>query len=417
VTSLAERRRLRLFTLCALFFAQGIPWGFMAITLPAYVSDRLSARHLDDAAITGVVADLVAYTTLPFAFKFVWGPLMDSFTIPRLGRRRPWIVLAQAMMAASVAALLVIDDVATQIDLLLVLVLVHTVFNAMQNVAVDALAIDLLDASERGRANGLMYGSKYVGGAVGGAGLGFVLAHGGLHTAIAIQAVVLVAIGLVPLLVRESSGPPPPKPDLGVLARTLARLAKLRSVQLTSALMFVQYIAVGMVSGVGFVLFIKQLGWSDDAYSEFAGGPSLLCGAAGAALGGWLADRVGHRKLAAMASASLAVLWLLFALGKPYWTDIAPGVLVLEPLTQGAMTAAMLTICMDASLPRTAATQYVAYTSLLNLGTTFGAKLLSRRALEAFGYQGIYLAAGAVQLAGIVLLRFIDPDQARRELV
>ena len=32
MSSLAERRGLRLFTLSVLFFAQGIPWGFMAIS-------------------------------------------------------------------------------------------------------------------------------------------------------------------------------------------------------------------------------------------------------------------------------------------------------------------------------------------------------------------------------------------------
>jgi PAT family beta-lactamase induction signal transducer AmpG len=413
--SLAERRGLRLFTLSVLFFAQGIPWGFMAITLPAYLTDQLAARHVDDATIGGIVADLVAYTTLPFAFKFVWGPVMDSFTIPRLGRRRPWIVLAQTLMALTVAALLVIDDLAASVDLLLALVLVHTICNAMQNVAVDALAIDLLAPDERGRANGLMYGAKYAGGAVGAAGLGFVVAHAGLRTAIVIQAIALVAIALVPLLVRESSTPAT-RPELRVIARTLAGLAKLRSVQLTSVLMFVQYVAGGMLSGIAPVLFIKQLGWSDDAYSEFAGGPALLCGAAGASLGGWLADRVGHRRLAAVASASMASVWLLFALAKALWSDVGYVLLVLEPMAQGAMTAALLTLCMDTSLPRTGATQYVAYASLLNLGTTVGAKFLSRRALEGLGYQGIYLAAGAVQLAGIVLLRFIDPEQARREL-
>ena len=41
---------------------------------------------------------------------------------------------------------------------------------AMQEVAVDALAVDLLTEQERGVANGLMYGSSYLGTALGGAG-------------------------------------------------------------------------------------------------------------------------------------------------------------------------------------------------------------------------------------------------------
>ena len=34
MTTLQESPRLRLLTLCALYLAQGIPWGFVAIALP-----------------------------------------------------------------------------------------------------------------------------------------------------------------------------------------------------------------------------------------------------------------------------------------------------------------------------------------------------------------------------------------------
>jgi len=103
--SLAERRRLRLFTLCALYVAQGIPWGFMATTLPA----NLTKRGVD----FGIVTAALSFTTLPYAFKWVWGPIIDSFALPligtRFGRRRPWIVLAQGLMALTVIALIALD--------------------------------------------------------------------------------------------------------------------------------------------------------------------------------------------------------------------------------------------------------------------------------------------------------------------
>ena len=58
--SLAERRWLRLFTLCALYVAQGIPWGFMATTLPAYLTRaRRSTRHRRGGAVVHDAAVLV----------------------------------------------------------------------------------------------------------------------------------------------------------------------------------------------------------------------------------------------------------------------------------------------------------------------------------------------------------------------
>ena len=44
--SLAERRGLRMFTLCVLYCAQGIPWGFITVTLVAY--PPRAALYLDD---------------------------------------------------------------------------------------------------------------------------------------------------------------------------------------------------------------------------------------------------------------------------------------------------------------------------------------------------------------------------------
>lgn len=415
--SLAERRGLRLFTLCVLFLAQGIPWGFMAITLPSYLGQRLSERGVDDVALAATIGTLISYTTLPFTVKFVWGPLIDGFTIERFGRRRPWIVFAQLLMALTVAAMLAVDPVA-DVELLLVLVLVHTACNAMQNVAVDALAIDLLDADERGRASGFMYGAKYLGGAVGGIGLGTLIKYTDFRTAILVQAIVLAAITAVPLLVRERASAPPPRRPLRETAGVLWRLARLRSIQLTSAVMFVQFIAGGMLSGIGFGLYLKHLGWDDTAYSQFAGGPALVAGAIGASAAGIVADKLGRRRVAAVASAALAALWLGFSLAKPFWQEDALqyGALVLEPFLQGATTAALFGLCMDTSLPRTAATQYVAYTSLMNLGTTLGANMLGYRVLAAWDYRGIYLAAGIVQLVGIALLPLIDAREARRKL-
>ena len=44
------------------------------------------------------------------------------------------------------------------------MIFLHNVFNSLQDVSVDALAVDLLPEDERGKANGLMFGSKYLGG-------------------------------------------------------------------------------------------------------------------------------------------------------------------------------------------------------------------------------------------------------------
>src|SRR6185312_186263 len=110
---------------------------------------------------------------------------------------------AQFMMALSLAALLLLGNFGEHVDLLFILIFAHTVFNALQNVAVDGLAIDLLDKAERGRASGIMYGSKYLGGMAGSAGIGVVIERAGMHAGIVVMVVVLLAIMVVPMFVKE----------------------------------------------------------------------------------------------------------------------------------------------------------------------------------------------------------------------
>ena len=79
---LSENKSLRMLTLCGLYVAQGIPWGFVTITFASWLAKP------EQGITTGQLGPILAVATLPWSFKFLWGPLMDRFTIRRLGRRR-----------------------------------------------------------------------------------------------------------------------------------------------------------------------------------------------------------------------------------------------------------------------------------------------------------------------------------------
>ena len=85
--ALADNAWQRRATLCALYVAQGVPWGFMLITLPAHLAYHYNVS--DDE-----IGELKAIILVPWSFKLIWAPLMDSFTIRSMGRRRPWIIWA-----------------------------------------------------------------------------------------------------------------------------------------------------------------------------------------------------------------------------------------------------------------------------------------------------------------------------------
>ena len=113
-----------------------------------------------------------------------------------MGRRRPWILAAQFGMTITILAMSFVPDPPSHLILIGWLVFLHNIFNSLQDVSVDALAVDLLRESERGRVNGFMYGSKYFGMFLGGAFLSRMVTDEGLGFAFSIQ----VAIACVVLV-------------------------------------------------------------------------------------------------------------------------------------------------------------------------------------------------------------------------
>ena len=164
--ALADKRWQRVSMFCALYFAQGFPWGFMVTAMVAYLVD-LGVSDADAAELTAIVL-------VPWSFKLVWAPLIDSVTVRSMGRRRVWIIGAQLMMAFSLLGMLSVGNFTERLEVLAWWFFLHNCFASLQDVATDALAVDVLPPDEQGRVNGLMWGSKMIGKAVGG-GMAFVI--------------------------------------------------------------------------------------------------------------------------------------------------------------------------------------------------------------------------------------------------
>jgi len=110
---------LRVLTLSALYVAQGVPWGFITVTMVTF----LAAEGAD----AGDLAYLLTLGTLPWSFKFLWGPVIDRFQKPEFGRRRPWILIAQTGMVALLVTMLLVPDLSNNISLLGALFFVYNV--------------------------------------------------------------------------------------------------------------------------------------------------------------------------------------------------------------------------------------------------------------------------------------------------
>ena len=173
---LTENKTRRVITLCILYFAQGLPWGFASVAFAAYLVEN--GTEVKDIAI------LFATVALPWTFKWIWGPVVDAVFIERFGPRRQWVLFAQTGMAVSLGGLLVIDatigDLNNEISLVTRVLFIHNIFASLQDVATDALAVEILQPDEVAKVNGFMFAAKRLGIIIGGAALGVLVTKIGI---------------------------------------------------------------------------------------------------------------------------------------------------------------------------------------------------------------------------------------------
>ena len=137
-TTLQESRTARFGTLCTLYFSQGIPWFFVATALVTFLVDEHGMT--DDEKLL-----LISMGMLPWIIgKLILGPMIDRIQFRSMGRRRPWVLISQLGMAVTIAAFLLIEDPAEDLQMLGLFFLIHNIFAALQDVSADALAVEVL---------------------------------------------------------------------------------------------------------------------------------------------------------------------------------------------------------------------------------------------------------------------------------
>src|SRR3970040_990183 len=79
----------RILAVLLLGFSSGLPLALTAGTLQAW----LAVESVDIKTI-----GLFTLVGQPYAYKFLWAPLMDRYVPPFLGRRRGWLVVTQVAL-------------------------------------------------------------------------------------------------------------------------------------------------------------------------------------------------------------------------------------------------------------------------------------------------------------------------------
>jgi PAT family beta-lactamase induction signal transducer AmpG len=129
-----------------LMMALGAASGF-----PNQVTESALQAWLKDVHVSNAQIGIFSYVAIPYLLKFLWAPLVDRYALPGLGRRRGWMLLSQALLAAAIAALAFQDPAASLVGIS-ACALGIVFLSATQDIVIDAYRTDAATPAERGPA-------------------------------------------------------------------------------------------------------------------------------------------------------------------------------------------------------------------------------------------------------------------------
>ena len=408
---LANSSRLRYATGAMMYFAQGIPYGLLGITIPAW----LAAQGVSAADIGSYLAVIV----LPWAFKLITGPLMDRYQFLAMGKRRPWVLSAQLGMCLSLLALMLIENPAEQIGLLMLLGVVINTFAATQDVAVDGMSIDLTPVREQGRLNAFMSFGKAIGWSVTAAISGVLLVTFGMKVTAIVASLSAAVIFLAFIVIVERQNERKLPWTAGETATAQKPPGSFRDVfsgvnkvlwSRTSRVVMLIMLIDGLISGFGHTLMpiaaIKLFGYSTEQWSQLVALMGLVGAVVALSLGPFI-DKFGARKMLLITAILVAAHAFLIAQTQNLWQDstyvkvMLSVWVILLPVVMVSIIALAMAICSGTN----SATQFAIYMSLANLGHSAGAKIYGMVA-EGSSYVQNYMVLGALVVVMVFILLF-----------
>lgn len=409
------RTGTKLLLLGSLYLSQGLPFGFFTQALPVLLrAEGLSLPLLG----------LAQLLTIPWALKFLWAPWIDRVQPGRAGKRRKVIIPLQLGCSAVLATLALASGPGALWPLSIAILLVN-LCSATQDIATDALAVEVLSADERGLGNGLQVGAYRVGMIIGGGFMLWLFGATGWTIAFLAMAGCLLLATIPIALFREPPPPPVAEPKHASILEALTRFGPWIAVLATYKTG--EWFASGMLRAFltdELTVMSPNAPWAGgepdpyvvDQMANILGFAGFSCALVGAMLGGVLV-RVLHRRRALIlfgGCQTAAIAVMAFAAASPS-IDMFYAISVAEHLTSAMATAALFTAMMDVCRPEEAGTDYTVQASLVVIASGV-ASALSGLSAGALGYRGHFLAAAGLSVIGVIVAAAYRPKDPALKL-
>jgi len=386
--------------------------GFTA-GLPLYVLLSLLPAWLRSAKVDLTSIGLITLVQLPYAWKFVWSPLMDRYALPVLGRRRGWMLLAQLLLMASIP---LFGQLRPTLDLWTIAYLAAAVafFSASQDIVLDAFRREILPDAELGLGNAIYVQAYRISSLVPGA-LALILADHLPWT----QVFMITALFMLPgiamtLLVNEP-------PLVHGRPRTLAEAvfepfhefitrAGWRYALVVLGFIFCYKLGDSMATALATPFYI-DMGFTLSEIGIIAKNVGLWANVLGGILGGIWMVRLGiDRSLWVFGVIQIVSIVGFAWLAHAHTADrvLLAMVIAFEALGAGLGTVAFTAFIARTTDPRYTATQFALFTSLFSVPRAV-VNASTGWIVEHTGWFHFFLICTVLAVTGMLLLFWVAP--------
>ena len=389
-------------------FFSGLPLALTASTLTAWLSE---------ASIDRTTIGLFAAVATPYAFKFLWAPLIDGVRIPllhRLGRRRSWLFLTQLFLTFAVL-LMGFSNPETGAALTALAAVFVAAASATQDIVIDAYRVERLKTEEQGKGAAMSTFGYRMGMLTSGAGALALADTLGWQSTYLIMALIVASSLALTLLAREPGAPASPSRERRNIrewmrAYVIAPFGDFMKRPLWwQVLMFVILYKLGdAFLGAMFNPFLLELGFSKTTIAEIVKLYGLIATLLGTFIGGWLVSHWGmYRSLFICGLGHMLTNLLLIELARrgadSQFLIIS---IALENITGGMSLAAFVAYLSALCKVNYTATQYALLSALAAFGRTW-LSTPSGWVATSLGWQGFFLISTLLSLPSLALLWYL----------